>query len=166
MRKINIVDKENNLIGTKPKDQIDYLNDIYQSSALWITNSKEEALLAQRKLTKPKDPGLWGPAVEGTVDEGETHESNIYKEAKEEVGLEGFNFDTGPLQYQNEPRRQFIQWYLVKLDFPIDYFVPQESEVEKLEWIDKEKLILDLKNNPDKYVPSLTKIIDKLDLLS
>lgn len=33
-QKINIVDKDNKLIGTKYRDEIDYEKDIYQSTSL------------------------------------------------------------------------------------------------------------------------------------
>lgn len=91
----------------------------------------------------------------GTVDEGETYETNIYKEAGEGIGLSGFDFKTSLLQYTESPRKCFIQWYLVEVNKPLEYFVPQESEVEKLVWIKKEKLIDDIKNSPAKYVPAL-----------
>ena len=153
--KINIVDKDNNLIGVKYRDEVDYSKDIYQVSALWVTNSNRQVLMARRKLTKDKDPGMWGPAVAGTVDEGETYESNIYKEAEEEIGLTGRVFKIGPLQYKDTPRKHFTQWYFVEINLPLKSFTPQESEVEQLVWIDQQELVEDVKNNPDKYVSSL-----------
>ena len=60
---------------------------IYRVSSLWITNSKGEVLLARRAFNKKHDPGKWGPAVSGTVEEGETYESNIIKETEEELGI-------------------------------------------------------------------------------
>ena len=35
-------------------------------------------------------PEVWGPAVSGTNEEGETYDSNIIKEAQEEIGLTGY----------------------------------------------------------------------------
>ena len=84
--KIIIVDEDDNIIGSKERNSI-VSGDIYRVSALLIENSKGEILLAQRALTKKHDPGKWGPPVAGTVEEGETYESNIVKEAEEELGL-------------------------------------------------------------------------------
>jgi len=86
--KIIIVDENDNPIGLKERGTLDYDKDIYRVSALWITNSKGQILIARRALTKKQNPGKWGPGVAGTIDEGETYDSNIIKEAKEELGLQ------------------------------------------------------------------------------
>ena len=83
--KVIIVDENDNPIGLKYREDIDYSKDTYRCTGIWITNSNDEVLIAQRKFTKDKDPGKWGPAVAGTIEEGETYESNAYKEMKEEI---------------------------------------------------------------------------------
>ncbi len=83
---IPIVNEQDEIIGYKDRKDRN-LVDITRVSALWITNEDGEILLAQRGLNKTHSPGLWGPAVAGTVEEGETYESNIIKEAEEEIGL-------------------------------------------------------------------------------
>lgn len=85
-----IVNENDEIIGHKLREEVDPKNDIYRVSALWVTNSAGDVLIAQRKLTKKHAPGKWEPAVAGTVEKGETDESNIYKEAQEEIGLSGF----------------------------------------------------------------------------
>lgn len=89
--KIIIVNENDEIIGCKERGEINQ-SDIYRVSALWIQNPKGDVLLAQRKLTEDNDPGKWGPAVAGTNDEGETYESNIIKEAEEEIGLKDCDF--------------------------------------------------------------------------
>lgn len=132
---IQIVDGNDNLIGHKERSEVDYSKDIYRGTALWVTNSKGEILLAQRKHTKDKDPGKWGPAASGTVDEGETYESNVYKEAEEEIGLTGLKFNLGPKTRVTKPRNFFCQWFTVVLDRPVNEFKIQEEEVEELKWL-------------------------------
>lgn len=90
--KIIIVDENDTIIGHKNRDSMED-GDMYRVSALWIQNSKGDILLAQRSFDKRNDPGKWGPAVAGTVEEGETYESNIIKEAEEEIGLKNSHFD-------------------------------------------------------------------------
>lgn len=161
--RIQIVDENDNLIGHKTRQEIDFDKDIYRSSALWLTNSMGEVLLAQRKFTKDKDPGLWGPSVAGTVDEGETYEINIYKEAEEEIGLKGYKFKKLKKELLPKPRKQFCQWYSVIVDKPLEYFVPQEDEVEKLKWVKLEDLVKDVADNPGKYVLSMKEALDFLE---
>lgn len=160
--KINIVDELNNIIGVKYRDEINYEVDRYQCTGLWVTNSNGEVLIAQRKLTKEKDPGKWSCAVAGTVAEGETFESNIYKEAEEEIGLKGHVFKFGPLQKNELPRKNFAQWFMAEIDLPVEAFSLQEDEVEQITWIKPEKLIEDVKNNPEKYVSSFISVLPLL----
>lgn len=162
--KIQIVDDQDNLIGVKESTEIDYQADIYRVSALWLTNSKGQTLLAKRAAVKDKDPNKWGPAVAGTIDEGETYDDNIYKEASEEIGLEGTEFTKGLKIRIRYPRNYFCQWYFVTLDRKADTFVMQEDEVDELEWVDVGQMKQELKTNPDKYVPAMQQIIDELKI--
>lgn len=162
--KIQIVDEQDQLKGVKERTEVDYKTDIYRVSALWLTNLKGQTLLAKRAAVKDKDPGKWGPAVAGTIDEGETYDINIYKEAEEEIGLTGEQFSKGPKILIKHPRTYFCQWYFVSLDRETDSFVMQADEVDALEWIDIEQMKQDLKTNPEKYVPAMHQIVDELGL--
>ena len=157
--KIILVDKTDNIIGSKERGTLDQ-DDIYRISALWIKNTKEEFLLAQRKLTKKNDPGKWGPAVAGTNDVGETYESNILKEAKEEIGLEKFNFSKSKKIRKQGHHNYFCQWFVAIVDKNISDFKIQEEEVEQIRWISKQELIEDLSKNPSRYVPSMKDVLD------
>ncbi len=163
MNKIVIVDDNDQILGTKERTEVDYENDIYRSAALWIQNSNNEVLVAQRKLTKRQDPGKWGPSVSGTVDNGEDYDSNIYKEAGEEVGLKGYTFKKLEKVRYYEPHPQFAQWYKVVVDEPLEYFTPQPEEVERLEWVTLDDLIQDVKENPEKYIASMDSAVVLLE---
>lgn len=161
---IKIVDNQDQQIGVKERAEIDYKIDIYRASALWLTNSKGQALLAKRAAIKDKDPNKWGPAVAGTVDAGESYDDNIYKEAMEEIGLEGVRFTKGPKIRVRHPRNYFCQCYMVTLDYDIDDFTLQVEEVEALEWVDVEQMKLELEVNPDKYVGTMRQVVTELGL--
>lgn len=155
-----IVDKDDNLVGLKPRDEIDFQNDYYRISGVWLTNSRGQVLIAQRKLTKDKDPGKWGPAAAGTLEEGETYEANAYKEAEEEIALTGVTFELGPKMTFEQPRHSHLQWFMARVEWPEEKFVPQPSEVERVRWIDEAELARDVAANPNKYVPSMARIIE------
>jgi len=92
------VDENDNPIGSKHWRIMQYDN-IYRVSALWLTDRTiGEILLAQRKWTKKNDPGKWGAVVYGTIEVGETYDSNIIKEIEEEIGLTGLKLQKGPKQ--------------------------------------------------------------------
>lgn len=155
--KVIVVDKNDNILAVKDTSDLK-LEDIYRVSALWLTNSAGQILLAQRKLTEEHDPGKWGPAVSGTLEEGETYGSNIYKESEEEIGLKSFKFSPGPKVLNDSHYTFFVQWFLCTVDLPLVKFKIQKDEVEKLEWIDKKYLIQDLKNESSKYIAGAEKV--------
>ncbi|MFA6493310.1 MAG: NUDIX domain-containing protein [Patescibacteria group bacterium] len=161
MVKIIIVDKNNQVIGSKEREKVDPQNDICRISILWITNSKNQVLLAQRKMNKKYNPGKWGPAVGGTNEEGETYESNIYKEAEEEIGLVSQSFAQGPKFFLPMPNKRFCQSFSLNIDWSLDRFKIQEEEVEQIKWFNKDELFKGLKENPDNFtytVRNLAKI--------
>lgn len=162
--RIQIVNENDEVIGTKERSVVDYQTDIYRVSALWLTNSKGQTLLARRALSKDKDPGKWGPAVAGTIDEGETYDQNIYKEAMEEIGLEGVEFSKSKKMRITHPRQYFCQWYTVSLDRDTDSFIMQADEVDALEWVDIETLKTELVSNSEKYVPAMQQIVAELEI--
>lgn len=149
-----IVDEKDNIIGSKERDAVK-ARDIYRVSALWITNSKDEILLACRALTKSHSPGKWGPAVAGTVEESETYYSNITKEAKEELGLENIEPKVGPKIKVAKNYTYFCQWYLLEIDKPAEEFKIQKEEVEELKWVSKKYLLDEIKNNSDNFVEGI-----------
>ena len=75
-RIITIVDGDDTVLAYKREHELDYARDNYRVSALWVTNTMGEVLLAQRSLKDDHQPGLWGPAAAGTV-EKETYEENM-----------------------------------------------------------------------------------------
>jgi isopentenyl-diphosphate delta-isomerase len=129
-----IVNEQDEVIGYKSLEDISP-TDIYRVSALWITNNKGEILLAQRALSKKNDPGKWGPAVAGTVEEGETYDSNIAKEAFEELGLRDIEPVVGPKVRMSGAHQYWLQWYSLVVDKPIEYFKPEPKEVMAIRWV-------------------------------
>lgn len=156
MSRIQIVDENDCEIGFKKRSEVEQ-SDIYRVSALWLTNSKGEMLLAQRSLLKKHGPGKWGPAVAGTVDEGETYEINILKEAEEEIGLilSSEEIRVGPKVKIQGNHLHFCQWYYAKSDKNIDEFVLQEDEVMDARWVSPEELKQLTEENPEMFSGSM-----------
>ncbi|MDO8428147.1 MAG: NUDIX domain-containing protein [Candidatus Diapherotrites archaeon] len=152
--KIVIVDETDKIIGSKYNADLKS-NDIYRVSALWVTNSKGEILLAKRHHTKAHDPNKWGPAVAGTVEENETYEENIVKEAEEELGIKNCVFSLGPKLKRDNQYHYFVQWYFLKIDQPVSYFKPQETEVEEVKWFSPDDLQKQMEKNPENFLLSL-----------
>jgi len=150
--KIPIVDEEDEIICYKERDSEEQM-DLYRVSALWLTNSKGEVLLSRRAFDKLHSPGVWGPAVAGTNEEGETYESNIVKETKEEIGLDlEFKKSVKVLRNSKDrPHNFFCQWFTAKIDIDAKDIIFDKVEVAEVRWFSKEELIQKVKENPEGF---------------
>jgi len=158
-KKIVIVNEKDEIIGNKLRNEIKS-KDVYRVSALWITNSKKEILLAQRAFTKKNDPGKWTTAVAGTIEEGESYDSNIIKEAKEELRLYNIKPQKGQKIRVYGEHNFFCQWYTLVLDKPLEYFVFSKEEVRSIKWFTPKALAKEVEKNPDNFLPSMKQWID------
>lgn len=158
--KIIIVDENNKIIGSKERNEIQS-EDIYRVSGLWITNSDGYILLAQRKFTKRNDPGKWGPAVAGTVEEGESYKENIIKEAYEELGLEDIKPKEGPIRRNIGVHNYFSQRFYLTVDKNINEFKIAEDEVEQIKWFKREELQKLIKEKSEMFIKSLQNWVDE-----
>lgn len=156
---IYLVDGNDAIIGQSLSREVDSEKDIYRVSAVWVFNSLGQVLLAQRKFTKKKDPGLWGPSVAGTVEVGETYEENAVKETEEELGVKDAKLTLLRKVRVTEPYNYFSQIYKTVVDWDIDQFTLQEDEVEQIAWMTVEGLEQDLRENPQKYLTSMNDVV-------
>lgn len=139
--KINIVNDKDEIIETKERGILDNDKDIYRVSSLWITNSEGKILLAQRSFNKKHHPGKGGPAVAGTNDAGETYESNILKEAEEELGLKDIKPKKEFKIFVDRKYKHFTQWFSLKLDKDLSDFRILKSEVAEIKWVTEDELL-------------------------
>ncbi len=145
--KIPIVDENDNIIAYKERTDLEE-SCIYRVSYLWITDTEGKILLAKRALNKKHDPGKWGPAVAGTIEENETYEENIIKEAEEELGLVNIEPTTGEKERVNAKYHYFSQEFLLTLPSGFNNFKIQEDEVAEIKWFTEEDLKKEIKENP------------------
>jgi len=157
--KIVIVNDKDEVIGAKERSAL-ASSDIYRVSALWIKNSRGDSLLAQRAFDKAHDPGLWGPAVAGTVDEGEDYDINIRKEAAEEIGLNDLKPQLGPKYRIKGDYDYFVQWYTVESDQPASEFSIDPAEVADIRWFSAADLKREMAEHPDKFLKTLWRSVE------
>ena len=159
MSKIPIVDNDDVVVGYK--DRKDVLpEDIYRVSALWIKNSEGESLLAQRAFSKTNDPGKWGPAVAGTVEEGENYDINIRKEAQEEIGISDISMEKGPKERIFGEHNYFVQWYTARIDKGAGEFVIDKDEVSEVRWFSKKDLMRESESNTNDFLSGTKRWIE------
>ena len=160
--KIIVVDEEDNVVGVELRGVVDERGLRYRVSALWLRNSEGDVLLARRAYTKTHYSGRWGPAVAGTVDEGESYEENIVKEAGEELGLTGVDMKKGPKTKTSGKYNNFTQWFVGVVDESVSFFKIQEEEVVEIKWFSVDELREMMRENPDEFVTGLYKLPEGL----
>ena len=156
MEEIIIVNPADEIIGYKVRGTLNP-EDIYRASALWITDSAGQILLARRHHTKAHHPNMWGPTVAGTIEKGETYESNIIKETEEEIGLKNVILKIGPKTETKNERHHFTQWYTLNIDKDLNEFKIQADEVEEIKWFFPAELSEQLQKYPEKFLPTMDK---------
>jgi isopentenyldiphosphate isomerase len=151
-QEIIIVDEHDSIIGYKPRDQIQR-EDIYRVSAVWITDTHGKILLARRSFTKKTDPGKWGPAAAGTLEKGETYETNIKKETQEELGITGIIFTPSLKKRRQGERNFFVQYYTAIVDRDRITLSIQHDEVAEIHWFTREELAREVSLHPGEFLP-------------
>lgn len=145
--KIPIVNEQDEIIEYKDRENTNP-GDIVRATGLWITDKDGNILLSQRSKTKKYSPGLWGPAAGGVVEEGETCESCVIREAEEEIGLKGVIFNKGPkIRLLNF----FGYFFTANVDHNYE-FVKQDEEVEQIKWFSEDELNKLLREKPEIFM--------------
>jgi isopentenyl-diphosphate delta-isomerase type 1 len=97
---------------------------------LYVFNSQGDLLLQKRAANKDIQPGKWDTSVGGHVDFGEPVEDALYREAKEELGIE--NFIPEFLQsyiFESEVEREFVYSYKTVYDGPFEF---EKKEIDQI----------------------------------
>lgn len=151
--KIPIVDENDNIIGYKERKNRNP-EDIIRITSIWITDNNGNILLAQRSWNKKDNPGKWGPAVAGTVEEGESYESNAYKELAEEIGIKNEKLIESEKVFLNSPTgKKFCQLYGLQINREREFIIEKE-EVEQVKWYTRDELKKYFTEKPQDFVKS------------
>jgi len=141
------VDKNDNVIGLRPRDDFYTGKYIHRSSHLILFNSKNEILIQKRASTKKLYPNLYTYSTSGGV-QNESYEDCIKREVKEEIGI------SIPMRYLfkypsfDKIDKAFRAVFVGKSDNKIK---PDNREMTEIKWISVNELKEDIKENSNKY---------------
>lgn len=153
------------------QDEFLYFKDFYEATRdeirqitrLHVFNSAGEYLLAQRQKGKILEPGVWGPTVAGTVDEGETYEINVVKETKEELGLTGLDIQFIKKYYQHGPNgKRYCAVFTATTDQRAEDLTLQEEEVADARFVSLPELFAWYDRSPEDFTKSFGETIELL----
>ncbi len=86
---LEIVDKDGNSLGVAPRSSIHGDPSLLHKVVhVLVFNSIGELLLQKRSMSKDVEPGKWDTSVGGHVSAAEDTSSAMYREMKEELGLD------------------------------------------------------------------------------
>lgn len=149
-----LVNTKDEVIGLMGKMEAHEKGILHQAISIILFNKKGEMLLQQRAEKKYHWANIWSNSVCTHPRHKETHQASAERRLVEELGIstelkEIFSFiykaydeDSGLTEHEYD--HVFVGEYEGEIPFNTD-------EVQAVNWISIEKLLQDVKNNPDKY---------------
>ncbi len=153
MELIDIVDENNNLTGQVEDRWLAYEKGLWRRTvSCWIMNEKGEILLQKRTANKVRNPNKWAKTG-GQVDSGESVEHAIYREVKEELGIEipKEQINIVNIHKSSDKNKRFAYNFLFIVNYQIDEYKLQKEEVAEVKYVKIEEMELAKKNNDLNY---------------
>lgn len=153
MELVDIVDENNNLTGEVEDRWIAYEKGLWRRVvSCWIMNKKGEVLLQKRALTKKRNPGRWAKTG-GQVDKGESVEDAIFREVKEELGIEipKEQIKIVDIYKNNDKNKRFGYNFIFVVNYKIKDYILQKEEVSEVKYVTIEDMELIKRNNDSNY---------------
>lgn len=157
--KVIIVDENDQEIQTVPRSKMKRLKLCHRGTAVLVFNSKGEIFVHQRSWKKDRCPGYYDLKAGGVVVAGETPESNVQRELREELGIKNpqvkqlFKF-----KHDDPNNSSSFQYVFQCLYDGIIHF--QDQEVIKGEFLSVEKIKGLIKK--ENFVPEALTIFQKV----
>ena len=158
MEYLDEVNEKNELTGKI------YEKDEFHNKGLWyrevigiIMNTNNEVLLQKRSPNKKDKPNLWEICF-GHISSGETPETSILREVKEEIDLDlsekdliflGIEHTDEYYEDTNRFHKAFSYIFLIKTNKEIDKFKLQDEEVCDVKYVPLKELIEKLKKKDE-----------------
>lgn len=153
MELIDIVNENNELTGQVEDRWVAYNKGLWRRTvSCWIMNEKGEVLLQKRTATKRRNPNKWAKTG-GQVDSGETAEEAIFREVKEELGIEiqKEQIKVVDIHKSNEENKRFAYNFIFIVNYKVEDYILQEDEVAEVKYFTIEEMELAKKNNDFNY---------------
>jgi len=124
-----LVDEEGRVIGSATRGECHSGSRLLHPVVhLHVFNSRGEVYLQKRPEWKDIQPGKWDTSVGGHIDYGETPETALVREVREELGITDFVPEwVGQYVFEGLREREYVYIYKTVYDGPVS---PSASELD------------------------------------
>ena len=139
MEWIPVVDSNGQVLSQAPRGYVHSgAGVLHPVVHLHIINRMGQIYLQKRSQSKELLPGYWDTAVGGHIGYGESPIETLFREAREELGLEDFNpVFLDSYEYESATERELVYVFGAVGNFQP---VPDHGEVEDGAWWDADKI--------------------------
>ena len=146
----DVVDQEDQVIGSKLRSEVHVNNLLHRAVHLWILNSQGELFLQKRSPWKVNHPDLWCSSAAGHVDAGETYEEAGHREMREEIGVDCPLVKFWKAEASEESGHEFVEFLVGRCDGP---FALASGEVETGAFFPVDQIRRWLERSPEDFTP-------------
>lgn len=153
MELIDIVDENNELTGQVEERWTAYEKGLWRRTvSCWIMNEKGEVLLQKRTENKRRNPNKWAKTG-GQVDSGENAEDAIFREVKEELGIEipKEQIKIIEIRKSDDKNKRFAYNFIFVVNYKKEEYILQKEEVSEVKYFTIEDMEIAKKNNDINY---------------
>ena len=153
MELIDIVDENNQLTGQVEERWTAYEKGLWRRTvSCWIMNAKGEVLLQKRTANKRRNPNKWAKTG-GQVASGESVEEAIFREVKEELGIEipKEQIKVIDIYKSDDKNKRFGYNFIFVVNYKTEDYILQKEEVAEVKYLTIEDMELAKKNNDTNY---------------
>lgn len=151
-----LVDEQNNILGTMSKLEVHgQETPLHRAFSIFIFNNKDQLLLQQRSSKKKTWPLAWSNSCCGHPGLNESNIDCAKRRLKFELGLEAEDIrEVAPYRYQfSKDGVMENEICPILVGFAEKEPVINLEEVEKIQWMEWQDFLKDIRANPEKYSP-------------
>ena len=150
MELIDVVNENNELTGQIEERWTAYEKGLWRRTvSCWIMNKNGDILLQKRTANKRSNPNKWAKTG-GQVDSGESAEEAIFREVKEELGIEipQEQIKVVEIRKSDDKNKRFAYNFIFVVNYKINEYTLQKDEVAEVKYVSIEDME-NLKKNDD-----------------